>query len=262
MNKKLIFILIITVLAFSLSIYQYVREFQPEFATAVYSGKPAVSHSWSEMECSEGFCVTSDNKVGIGTSTPAAKLDVTGTINSTGNISSSGAISATGNISSAGTITAATNVCIGSGACLSDLDGFIGSQNLIYSAHTFDMCSTTPDSNGYGEVTNIGTTSSPVYICKFDSSSCPAGINGQPLWIQYSSYAKRGPTTCYQGSPGGCYGDGGQYPCTTGSTDFVNGPDTLTCQYCAGSSRPCGDYGCCVCYMSTCTSAITQIGCY
>jgi len=244
MNKKLIFVLVITVFAFSFSAYQYIKEFQSDFADAAYSGKPATGHSWSEMECSEGFCVTSDNKVGIGTSTPGSKLDVIG------------------NIHSSETITASTDVCIGSGACLSDLDSFIGSQNLIYSAHTFSMCSTTADNSGYGEVTNVGTTSSPVYICKFDASSCPAASGGQPAWTQYSSYAKRGPTYCYQGSPGGCYGDGGQYPCTTGSSEFMNNPPTYTCQYCAGSSRPCGDYGCCICYMTTCTSAITQIGCY
>ncbi|MDD4531309.1 MAG: hypothetical protein PHH21_01210 [Candidatus Pacebacteria bacterium] len=90
MTKKTIFILLIASLCLPVSFY---------FANA-YSSKPPVGHSWSEMECSEALCVTSDNKVGIGTYNPTEKLEVVG------NISASGSI------------------CDAAGYCLSDLSVF------------------------------------------------------------------------------------------------------------------------------------------
>lgn len=42
---------------------------------------PNPGHSWDQMECSTDFCVdTANNKVGIGTTEPTAKLDVNGTV--------------------------------------------------------------------------------------------------------------------------------------------------------------------------------------
>lgn len=64
-------------------IYQYVQVFQAEIVGAYTSSKPANGHSWSEMECTSGLCITADNKVGIGTDAPAQKLSVAGMIETT-----------------------------------------------------------------------------------------------------------------------------------------------------------------------------------
>ncbi len=79
MNKKnLIFIASISLLALSLSVFQYVKQFQTEFTSAAYSTtKPANGHTWSEMECSSTLCLTGGN-TGLGTSTPGYKLDIQG----------------------------------------------------------------------------------------------------------------------------------------------------------------------------------------
>ena len=257
MNKKLLVFLVVTVSAFLFAVFQYVKEFQSEIADAAYSGKPATGHSWTEMECSSGLCVTSDNKVGIGTSTPGSKLDVAGTINSTG-ISSSGTISAVGNINSNATISAATDVCIGSGACLSQLNNYIGSQSLLYSAHTFSMCSTTPDSGGYGEVVNIGTTASPVYICKFDASTCPAGVSGQPNWTQYQLWSAGTEKSC---SSYECSNSSGFYycpgSCSVSGHEWGNFASTCTYNGCS----PCSFPSCNTCQTTICNGAY-QVGCY
>lgn len=180
MNRKLIFILIVTLFALSFSVFQYVKEFQSEIADAAYTSKPTMGHSWTEMECSEGLCVTTDNKVGIGTSTPGSKLDVAGTINSS-------SFSTSGNITSAGSITATGDVC-GAGACLSQIASFVGSQPLVNNVHNYTAC------------TNAGGTVTPSDVsfpmCKFSASSCPtsANSNGTGTWTQYKSYGTYGPT--------------------------------------------------------------------
>jgi len=66
-----------------------------------YTVKPANGHSWTEMECSEGLCVTAGNKVGVGTDSPSEKFEVYGDILVTGG-----------------------DACNGGGYCLSDLDVF------------------------------------------------------------------------------------------------------------------------------------------
>jgi hypothetical protein len=84
MNKKILIVSLVVFLGLSVATYQYTKEFQSEFTSAAYStSKPANGHSWSEMECTAGLCVTSDNKVGIGTDAPAQKLSVNGIIEST-----------------------------------------------------------------------------------------------------------------------------------------------------------------------------------
>lgn len=240
MNKKLLLFLVITVFAFLFAVSQYVKEFQAELASAAYTSKPAAGHSWLEMECSSGLCVTAGNNVGIGTDSPATKLDVIGDVHSSG------------------TITAATNVCIGSGACLSDLNNYIGSQSLLYSAHTFNMCSTTPDSSGYGEVVNIGTTASPVYICKFDASTCPAGISEQPNWTQYQLWSAGTAKSC---SSYECSNSSGFYycpgSCSVSGHDWSNSASTCTYNGCS----PCSFPSCNTCQTTICNGAY-QVGCY
>ncbi len=88
MNKKsIIFVVLISLFSVSFSIYQYVREFKADLVGAAYSStKPANGHTWSEMECSSTLCLTGGN-TGLGTSTPAYKLDVQG-----GQINASGGL--------------------------------------------------------------------------------------------------------------------------------------------------------------------------
>jgi|GEM_PF-5396197 len=245
MNKKLIFVLIITVFAFSLSAYQYIKEFQSEFADAAYSGKPATGHSWSEMECSEGLCITAGNDVGIGTSTPGYKLDVAG------NIGTTGGLSVGGNISTSGAIAATGDVC-GAGACLSQIASFVANQPLVNNIHNQGACTAA------GGTVTPSDVSYP--ICKFNASSCPSG------WAVYKSYMKRENryvANCYQ-----LYGnDWGNVAsqCGVNYMNFVvgdfSGCPTASC----GCSCPDTYPGSATCSGSVCVSysaLITQIGCY
>jgi hypothetical protein len=100
MNKKLLIIFLITFLSFSLAIYQYTKELKFDLVRAYSTSKPANGHSWSEMECTTGLCVTGDNKVGIGTDSPTEKLEVIGNI------------------------LVGEDACNGEDYCLSDLTGF------------------------------------------------------------------------------------------------------------------------------------------
>jgi hypothetical protein len=83
--KKQYLIIIFSIMAIGLvtGIYQYVQFFQAEMVGAYNTTKPNPGHSWSEIQCTEGLCVTTDNKVGIGTDAPAQKLSVVGVIEST-----------------------------------------------------------------------------------------------------------------------------------------------------------------------------------
>lgn len=99
MKKKLILFIAIILLALPFAIYLYITEIQFELVNA-YTPKSINGHSWSEIQCTEGLCVTTDNKVGIGTDTPTEKLEVVGDI------------------------LVGDDACIGTGYCLSDLTGF------------------------------------------------------------------------------------------------------------------------------------------
>ena len=225
MNKKLIFVLIITVFAFSFSAYQYIKEFQSEFADAAYSGKPATGHSWSEMECSEGFCVTSDNKVGIGTSTPAQKLEVGGSILASGDI------------------------CTTSGACLSQIASFVSSQPLLNTTHNYSACT----SDG-GEIVSIGAS---YPICRFNAASCPSGWTQYQNWATYDAYTVSCAYFCSNsGSCIGCSGAGSPW----GNLSSNN--PTFSCTYiypgfCFGSD---GEYSGTASWSGS--SVRSQIGCY
>ncbi|MDD4531121.1 MAG: hypothetical protein PHH21_00240 [Candidatus Pacebacteria bacterium] len=173
MNKKLILFMVITVFAFSLAIYQYVKEFQSEFASAAYSQKPAAGHSWSEMECSEGFCVTSDNKVGIGTSAPGQKLEVAGSILASG---------------------AGADICTSSGACLSQIVSFVSSQPLLNTTHNYSACT-----SAGGEIVSIGAS---YPVCRFNAASCPSGWTQYQNWATYDSHYVGG-IPCSNGCTGG-----------------------------------------------------------
>jgi hypothetical protein len=244
MNKKIILVSFILFLSIITVVVQYISFLQSEIARAYTSGKPANGHFWSEMECTSDLCVKTGSGIGIGTDNPSKKLDVVGDINSSGKI------------------TAATDMCIGSGACLSELNNYIGSQGLIYSAHTFNMCSTTPDNSGYGEVLNVGTTAAPVYICKFDASGCPTGISGQPAWTQYQSFSASSAVTCqmdsYTCSYCGCHNCS---PCTTGYHSWGN-TARESCTYYGYNNIVYGSCDSSYCMGVSCGATFTQIGCY
>jgi len=106
MNKKILVIFLVIFLGLSLAIYQYAKVLQTDLANAYSTSKPANGHSWAEMQCTEGLCVTADNKVGVGTDNPTEKFQVTGNIKASGDI-----CNGTGNCLSA--LATLTNACGG-----------------------------------------------------------------------------------------------------------------------------------------------------
>ena len=121
-NKNFVIALFLVLVALSVGIFQYVKVFQSEIASAYNASKHVNGHSWSEMQCTNGFCVTTDNKVGIGTDMPSDKLNVVG------------------NVGVTGTITATADVCNGAGACLSQISSYIGSTALVNNQHNYAAC--------------------------------------------------------------------------------------------------------------------------
>lgn len=79
-KKHWVIILVVSLFAVLAAIFQYVANFRADFVSAYTTGKPLNGHLWSEMECSQGLCVTSNYKVGIGMDNPTAKLEVNGTV--------------------------------------------------------------------------------------------------------------------------------------------------------------------------------------
>jgi len=80
MNKqKYLIIFIVLFLGLGFSVYQYSETFKTEVASAT-STVPNPGHLWSSMECnSDSLCVdTTNNRLGIGTTTPGVKLEVNG----------------------------------------------------------------------------------------------------------------------------------------------------------------------------------------
>jgi len=245
MNKKVNFSIIFILVFVSLAagIFQYIQTFKAEIVDA-YWGKPNPGHFWSEMECTTGLCVTAGNKVGIGTDNPSDKLNVVGSVGVTGSITASG------------------DVCNASGACLSQLNSFIGTQTLVLSAHTFNMCTTTADGSGFGEVANAGTTQNPVWICRFDKDSCPSPQTGQPNWTAYNNWT----TTASAYYTGSTLHDpwGAPYlqACNTGSHAWANltKESCIPCAY--GFMASAEDQPHTVCNGVTGYATIAQIGCY
>ena len=81
MNKRYLIAIILSLFAvFSAEVYEYAKVLRLGEVSAVTVGVPNPGHAWSTMECSsDTLCIdTSSKYVGIGTNTPAAKLDVNG----------------------------------------------------------------------------------------------------------------------------------------------------------------------------------------
>lgn len=227
MNKKNLVIFLVIFLGLSLAIYQYAKELQTDLASAAYPGvKPANGHSWTEMECTAGLCVTTSNKVGIGTDSPGQKLEVNGSILASGE---------------------GADICTGSGACLSQIASFIGSQPIVGGSgiHNRANC----EAAG-GTLIDIGLANP---TCRFAAATCPSG------WTQYENWSTTGPTTC---GSGGCYQPYNicGYPCTTGGHAWSNNSSTYSCTY--GDLVETWDGGCCSVAQRTCVAIRTQIGCF
>ena len=82
MNKlSYLIILIVLLLGFGFSIYQYSETFKTEIVSAT-STVPNPGHTWASMECnSDSLCLVGNN-LGMGTASPSNKLHIIGTMQS------------------------------------------------------------------------------------------------------------------------------------------------------------------------------------
>jgi hypothetical protein len=166
----------------------------------------------------------SSGNVGIGTTSPTAKLEVTGNI-------------------------LATDVCNASGACLSDIASFVGGQPLVNNVHNYSACTSA------GGTVVDSDASYPQ--CKFNGSSCPTG------WTQYKNYSATSCAICYT-IRYFSDGWERYLPCSAGTCSDRGWADSsfqpsCTCPYEKKSSYGgiWYNYG-----TGTCVAPINQIGCY
>lgn len=187
--------------------------------------------------------------VGIGTNSPAKKLEVKGDV-------------------------LATDVCNAAGACLSMLNDFIGSQPLAGNLHTRAQCK-----NEGGEVVDIGLA---FPICRFTAAICPVPPNSKyGTWYQFDNWSVTAANICcgncwggYYSHPecgaphlacGACDRQINQYEptrcgCTTGYHTTWSSVVRESCSYDTYQYR--GDWGMWMCYtVSGCNANVVQIGC-
>jgi len=213
MNKKLILFLFITLFAFGFAVYQYVKEFQSEFASATGT-KPVNGHLWSEMECdSSGLCVKSDGSVGIGTNSPSTKLEVNGSIlaSGTGDICNSSG-KCLNSILQTNVIAGTNPVCpTGQTAIMKAQNGIWYTSSQV-SSWTQVTCGQITSSDGTtllvnsqhssGNCTSAGGTvvsDGSNNMCRFNGSSCPSGWNKYNNWsttIQTQVWSAASPSPC------------------------------------------------------------------
>ena len=199
-----------------------------------------------------GFIVSSGN-VGIGTTTPAKKLDVVGDIRG-------------------------TRVCLGT-TCVSSWPPACTGDNYLQFDGTQWLCNapgtssgptvttlvngahTSTDCTGIGgSVAAAGTApdNSTAYVCRVTQSSCPAG------WTQYQSWSTGNAKTCNGGggSAGGvsCLGSS----CTVNGWNWSNQPNQ-SCSYnkaTLSKTSAIPTYSCNVQKNVTCQATVIEVGCY
>jgi len=231
MNKKLILFLFITLFAFGFAVYQYVKEFQSEFASATGT-KPVNGHLWSEMECdSSGLCVKSDGSVGIGTDSPSKKLEVNGDILASGTHDiCNGSGKCLSSVFQTNVIAGTNPTCPTGQTAIAKMNGSTwydasqsswtkvmcgqvmssdGTALLFSSNHTSKNCT-----DGGGTVVSDGTYS----FCRFNTSSCPS------QWTKYGNWtttvATQMPTSGTLSCPSTYLGSYSCPGCPSGTTSY------------------------------------------
>ncbi len=169
-----------------------------------------------------------NSNVGIGTASPSQKLEVNGNILASGDI------------------------CNGSGACLSQLNSFIGSQPIAGGTdHNRTNCTATNSVGGSTKGVLVYQDGLANPICRFAGSSCPSS------WHQYLSWCTYPVKTCYGVGRGGCWYAGN---CSTLEKPWAN--NTTAPSSCAYYDEDVGGGSECFYINLTCTPDIGQIGCY
>jgi len=206
-----------------------------------YTAKPANGHTWSEMECNSGLCITTDNKIGVGVDNPTEKLQVVGNVLVVGDI------------------------CNGSGNCLSALASITNAcgpaaKNYAYtdSAYSGKYCSIgspTPATPAFPAAGGSTTWTCPVV--NGSPVSCTATRTGAPVAGACgsangtSSYSSPSTGLCTKGTPTtvtqsgysfywSCVGQSGGSTATCSSNLIANGSCGSSGPYPSLSSGTCG----------------------
>jgi len=217
---RIFFLITLIIIGIGSGVFQYVKTFQAEIVSAYQNNKPAAGHSWTEMQCTSDLCIT-NNKVGVGTDSPSQKLEVNGSILAT------------------------TDICNGSGACLSQIEDFIGAQPTAGGTdHTREMCT-----SAGGTLVDIGLANP---LCRFDLSACPSE------WHQYFNWGTQPVVTCTHAFNCSWCADSS---CTIGPYPWGNNA-IATCTYYTFLGACNSQSNCTLQNPATCTSYYTQVGCY
>jgi len=165
----------------SMFIEQYLlglREMTKEqYATADIDGDGKITSIDSQLMMHVGvgnYTIEEAHFVGKQISNKAIGLDYDGNVKIQNSLSGKDDV-----LSVAGKIYSDNDICIASGACLSDLDDFIGAQPLVNSQHTYTDCT-----DAGGEVVDTDVSYPQ---CRFSNNagvSCPSG------WNQYKHYCE------------------------------------------------------------------------
>ncbi len=154
-TKKRYFVIISALLILTLfvGLIQYFKEFSISFVDA-YWGKPNPGHSWSEMECSTGLCVTSGNKVGIGTDSPSKKLEVNGDGLFTGDVCN-GAGKCLSSVFQTNMIAGTSPVCPAGQVIIAKMSGDAWHSSAYIGGYTQVMCGQGLSSDGTSLLVNL-----------------------------------------------------------------------------------------------------------
>ncbi len=217
-KKHLVILSCLLLIGFVAGICQYVLTFKAENVSAVTVGTPDPGHAWSQMECSaDSLCVdTVNNRLGVGTASPAYKLDVAGSIRATGDV-----CNGTGNCLSA--LATLTNACGGA------------ATTYAYSATAYSgtfcvMGTSTPASpsfpaQGASTTWTCPVTSGSPVSCTATRSAAP--VNGV-CGTKTGKYASSTPTGTEACTAGTIYGMTGSYSWTCAGSNGGISPSCAT----------------------------------